>query len=248
MVFVMFILGLIFGSFFYAAGCRIPLQISIIKPRSSCSFCRNPLSYAELIPVFSFFLQKGRCKSCAQKLSLMYPAAELWTAGLFTAAYLRFGLSGELFVALLLISLLSIIVASDIHYMLIPDSVLMFFLPFLIAGRMIAPLPAWYDSLSGAAAGFFMLVLIAVLSKGGIGGGDIKLFAVLGIALGVKMLIAAFVLAVFIGMLYGACGTLSGKLDRKQPIPFAPAIAAGSLVSYLYGEEILSLYVKIAIY
>ncbi|KXZ16718.1 methyltransferase [Bacillus nakamurai] len=246
MLFILFALGLILGSFFYTAGCRIPLRISIVYPRSACSFCCSPLSWAELIPVFSYAVQRGRCKSCRRKLSLMYPAAEWFTACLFTSAGIRFGLTAELFVALLFLSLLIIVTVTDLHYMLIPDKVLLFFLPFFIAGRFFSPLGSWYAGLAGAVCGFLLLAVIMLVSKGGIGGGDVKLFGVIGLALGIKLVLIAFFLSVIIGAAYGACAQLVGRLAKKQPFPFAPAIAAGSIVSYLYGEELFSFYIHLA--
>lgn len=171
MIPILFVLGLILGSFYYTVGCRIPLHISIISPRSACSFCRRTLTPTELIPVLSFILQKGNCKSCGQKLSLMYPAAELSTASLFAAAGFRFGLSWELIVALVFLSLLIIVSVTDIHFMLIPNRILLFFLPFLAAGRIISPLLSWYEGFIGAAAGFLLLAFIAVITHGGIGEG-----------------------------------------------------------------------------
>lgn len=101
----------------------------------------------------------------------MYPAAELSTASLFAAAGFRFGLSWELIVALLFLSLLIIVSVTDIHFMLIPNRILLFFLPFLAAGRIISPLLSWYEGFIGAAAGFLLLAFIAVITHGGIGEG-----------------------------------------------------------------------------
>ncbi|MGF7532385.1 A24 family peptidase [Bacillus mexicanus] len=247
MLLILFILGLIFGSFYYTAGCRIPSHISIITPRSACSFCRRTLTPTELIPILSFLFQKGKCKSCERRISLMYPAAELLTACLFAAAGIRFGLSSELFPALVFISLLIIVAVTDIHYMLIPNRILVFFLPLLAAARLISPLDSWYAGLLGAAAGFLSLAFIAAITRGGIGGGDIKLFAVIGFMLGVKVLAAAFFFSVLIGALYGAAAALTGRLAKRQPLPFAPAIAAGSTLAYLYGDAIISFYIQMAL-
>lgn len=177
----------------------------------------------------------------------MYPAAELVTACLFAAAGLRFGRTPELFPAVVLISLLIIVAVTDLHFMLIPNRILIFFLPLLAAGRLISPLDSWYDGLLGAAAGFLLLALIAAITRGGIGGGDIKLFAVIGFVLGVKMLAAAFFFSVLIGALYGAAALLTGRHAKRQPLPFAPAIAAGSILAYLYGDSIISFYIKMAL-
>ncbi len=177
----------------------------------------------------------------------MYPAAELVTACLFAAAGIRFGTSLELFPAVVFISLLIIVAVTDIHFMLIPNRILIFFLPFLAAARLISPLDSWYASLLGAAAGFLFLAVIAAITHGGVGGGDIKLFAVIGFVLGVKMLAAAFFFSVLIGALYGAAAVLTGRLAKRQPLPFAPAIAAGSILAYLYGDSIISFYIKMAL-
>lgn len=247
MLSILIIFGLILGSFYYTAGCRIPLHLSIIAPRSSCPFCRRTLTPAELIPILSFLFQKGKCKSCGHKISFMYPAAELVTACLFAAAGIRFGTSLELFPAVVFISLLIIVAVTDIHFMLIPNRILIFFLPFLAAARLISPLDSWYAGLLGAAAGFLFLAVIAAITHGGVGGGDIKLFAVIGFVLGVKMLAAAFFFSVLIGALYGAAAVLTGRLAKRQPLPFAPAIAAGSILAYLYGDSIISFYIKMAL-
>lgn len=222
MLLILFLLGLILGSFYYTAGCRIPVHISIITPRSACSFCRRTLTAAELIPILSFLFQRGKCKSCGHRISFMYPAAELVTACLFAAAEIRFGSSPELFPAVVFISLLIIVAVTDIHFMLIPNRILIFFLPFLAAARLISPLDSWYVSLLGAAAGFLFLTLIAAITHGGIGGGDIKLFAVIGFMLGVKMLAAAFFFSVLIGALYGAATVLTGRLAKRQPASLCP--------------------------
>ncbi|MDQ1851711.1 prepilin peptidase [Bacillus stercoris] len=246
MLFILFIFGLILGSFYYTAGRRIPLHLSIIAPRSSCSFCRRVLTPAELIPILSFLFQKGKCKSCGHRISFMYPAAELVTACLFAAAGIRFGMSLELLTAVVFFSLLIIVAVTDLHYMLIPNRILIFFLPFLVAARLISPLDSWYAGLLGGAAGFLFLALISTITHGGVGGGDIKLFAVIGFVLGVKMLAAAFFFSVLIGALYGSAAVLTGRLAKKQPLPFAPAIAAGSILTYLYGDSIISFYIKMA--
>ncbi|OIS57634.1 methyltransferase, partial [Bacillus subtilis] len=134
----------------------------------------------------------------------MYPAAELVTACLFAAAGIRFGMSLELLTAVVFFSLLIIVAVTDLHYMLIPNRILIFFLPFLVAARLISPLDSWYAGLLGGAAGFLFLALISTITHGGVGGGDIKLFAVIGFVLGVKMLAAAFFFSVLIGALYGS--------------------------------------------
>lgn len=135
-----------------------------------------------------------------------------------------------------------IIFVSDVTYMVIPDKVLLFFTGLFLLERIFIPLEPWWDSIAGAAVGFFILLLIAVVSKGGMGGGDIKLFALLGIVVGIKIVLLSFFIATLYGALFGVIGLITGKLKRKNPIPFGPFIAAGTLTAYFYGDLILRNY------
>lgn len=237
-----FIVGLIFGSFFNVVGLRIPENISIIKPRSSCPKCNHILSPLELIPVFSFLLQRGKCKKCHTKISVIYPIFELFTGILFAFSFCYFGFTLEIIVSLTLVSLLMIIVISDYKYMIIPDKVLMFFGLFFILERIFIPLQPWWSPLLGAVVGFGLLLFIAIISKGGMGGGDIKLFAVLGMVLGWKLVLFSFFMSTLFGAVFGLIGMLFKKIERGKPIPFGPYIALGTFVSYFYGEILIGWY------
>ncbi|WP_070120820.1 prepilin peptidase [Bacillus marinisedimentorum] len=237
-----FLIGLILGSFYNVVGLRIPAGRSIIKPRSACGECGTTLTAADLIPVVSYLRQHGKCRHCGTRVSPLYPATELLTAALFAAAPLFVGWTGELFVALPLISLVIIVFVSDFTYMIIPNKVLLFFGGLFILLRMFFPLEPWYAPFTGGAAGFALLYAVAVLSKGGMGGGDVKLFGVLGLVLGVKGVMLAFFFSTFYGALFGILGLLAGKLERKKPIPFGPFIGLGTLTAYFFGERLLTWY------
>lgn len=163
------IVGTILGSFFNVVGLRVPKKESIITPPSHCPSCGHTLSTIDLIPVLSYGLLRGKCRVCGVRISPIYALIEAATALLFAFATWEIGLKWELLVALLFISLLMIISVSDIAYMLIPDKVLLFFLPFLIIGRILSPLTPWWDSVLGATIGFLLLLFIAIVSKGGMG-------------------------------------------------------------------------------
>ncbi|MBS4191470.1 prepilin peptidase [Bacillus sp. FJAT-49705] len=242
LIFIIFILGLILGSFFNVVGLRLPQKKSIVAPRSACPNCQHQLTAFELIPVFSYVIQGGKCRQCKARISPLYPLVELITGVLFAGAPLILGWTSELFVAWTLISLLVIIFVSDVTYMIIPDKVLVFFMGIFLLERIFIPLEPWWDSLLGAAVGFILLLLIAVISKGGMGGGDIKLFAVLGFVLGIKLVLLSFFIATLYGALFGVIGLILGKLKRKKPIPFGPFIAAGTLTAYFYGDLIIHYY------
>jgi leader peptidase (prepilin peptidase) / N-methyltransferase len=163
-------------------------------------------------------------------------------------AYLVVGWSYELIVALLLISLLAIIFVSDIRYMLITNNILLFFAPFFILLRLtIAPLDPWWDALVGAGIGFGLLLLIAVVSKGGMGGGDIKLFALLGLVLGWQNVLLAFFFSCFYGTIIAGVGMVLGKVKRGKPIPFGPFIVLGTFTAYFFGNSLVNWYIDVFI-
>ncbi|QBP40771.1 prepilin peptidase [Paenisporosarcina antarctica] len=240
-----FIYGLIFGSFFNVVGLRVPKNESIVNPPSHCTVCDRRLTFKDLVPVFSFIFLKGKCRVCGTKINWIYPVMELTTGILFAFAYWKIGFSLELIVAILFVSMLVIITVSDLAYMLIPDKVLLFFGILLIIARVFSPLDPWWDSILGAAGGFGLLLLIAILSKGGMGGGDIKLFAVIGLVLGIIPTLLTLFLAAFIGAIVGVIHLRRSKQGRKTPVPFGPSIALAAIIVYFYGTFILDWYMNL---
>ncbi|WP_226656504.1 prepilin peptidase [Pseudalkalibacillus hwajinpoensis] len=238
----LFLIGLALGSFYNVVGLRVPIKQSIVAPRSSCPTCARELSPYELVPVFSYLFQRGKCRGCSSSISSIYAFVEIVTALLFTAAPFLVGWSKELMISYGLISLLVIIFVSDTIYMLIPDHVLLFFAAYFVLGRIIVPMDPWYSPLIGAVGGFLLLLVIAVISNGGMGGGDIKLFAVLGFVFGYQELIIVFFFSTLVGTIIGVTGVLIGKVKRKQHIPFGPSVALAALITYFYGEQLLQWY------
>ncbi len=239
------IFGLVFGSFFNVVGLRVPKGQSIISPPSHCEGCNRRLTALDLVPVFSYLFLRGKCRSCGAKIGFFHPLMELLTGVLYAFAYLHFGFTLELVVAILFISLLIIITVSDIAYMLIPDKVLLPFGILLIISRIFSPLDQWWDAFVGAVIGFGILFLIAFVSKGGMGGGDIKLFFVIGLVLGSKLTILALFVSSIIGLVAGVSQLVWQKKGRKHPVPFGPWIALGSVVTYFYGTDILEWYMNL---
>jgi leader peptidase (prepilin peptidase)/N-methyltransferase len=167
------------------------------------------------------------------------------TGLLFVSAPLVLGWTSELFVAWTLISLFMIIFVSDLTYMLIPDKILLAFAGIFLFERLFNPLTPWWDSLLGGAIGFSLLLLIAVVSKGGMGGGDIKLFALIGFVVGTKTLLLSFFLATLVGALFGGFGLAFKLLQKGKPIPFGPFIALGTLIAYYFGDSIITRYLHL---
>ncbi|AIF43210.1 A24 family peptidase [Virgibacillus sp. SK37] len=241
-LFSFFLFGLIFGSFFNVVGLRLPKQIPFANDRSICPQCKEQLNWYENIPVVSFIIQVGKCRHCQQPISFIYPITEVVTGISFAVSYAVFGWQIELAIALLFVSMLMILFVADITYMLIPDKVLLFFLPLFVILRVVEPLDTWWSSIVGAIVGFVLLAAIILISRGGMGAGDMKLFGLLGIVLGVKGVLLAFFLSCMIGAIIGIILLVSGKIDRKQPIPFGPYIVAASLITYFYGDNLLNWY------
>ena len=242
-----FITALLLGSFFNVVGLRVPNNQSIVVPRSACPNCKHQLTAVELIPVFSFLLQKGSCKSCKASISPIYPVVELITAILFTISPMLVGWSKELVISWTLISLFMIIFVSDVHYMIIPDKVLLFFFGLFFIERILIPLTPWWDSLLGAIVGFTLLLVIAIVSKGGMGGGDIKLFGLIGFVVGWKLVLLSFFLSTLAGALFGIVGILIGKVKKGKPFPFGPYIILGTLLAYFFGDQLIRLYLTMFI-
>jgi leader peptidase (prepilin peptidase) / N-methyltransferase len=241
---LIFTYGIVLGSFYNVVGLRVPVKQSIVAPRSACPNCKHQLTAFELIPVLSYILQGGKCRQCRTAISPIYPLVELTTGLLFVSAPFVLGWTSELFVAWTLISLFMIIFVSDITYMLIPDKVLLVFAGLFLLERIFIPLTPWWDSLLGAAVGFTLLLLIAVVSKGGMGGGDIKLFALVGLVVGTKVMLLSFFLSTIYGAIFGVLGLLFKVVKRGNPIPFGPFIAAGTLTAYYFYEEIITAYLR----
>ncbi|WP_373893056.1 A24 family peptidase [Virgibacillus sp. CBA3643] len=241
-VVLFFLFGLIFGSFFNVVGLRVPRNQTFSNDRSFCPACKHILSWYELIPVVSYVIQQGKCRHCHGKISSIYPIIELTTGFLFMISYVMIGLQLELITALLLISMLVIILVSDITYMLIPNKVLLFFLPLIILMRIVQPLDPWWSAFAGGLIGSAIIALIILVSRGGMGAGDMKLFGVLGVVLGVEKVLVAFFLSCIIGAIIGMMLLLFKIIDRKQQVPFGPYIVVAALLTYFYGDSLLNWY------
>lgn len=242
---LLFLYGIVLGSFYNVVGLRVPQGQSIVSPRSACPTCGHQLRAIELIPVLSYLLQGGKCRVCKTGISPIYPIIEFLTGVLFATAPLVVGWNSELLIALTFISLFIIILVSDTAYMVIPDKVLLVFAGIFLLERLFFPLLPWWDSLLGAGIGFGLLLIIALVSKGGMGGGDIKLFALIGFVVGVKTLLLAFFLSTFLGAIFGLVGMALKVVKKGKPIPFGPFIALGTLLAYYFGESIINAYLDL---
>lgn len=233
---IFFIMGLIFGSFFQVIGFRIPKGESIITPSSHCEECKHKLKWYELIPVISYIIQGGKCRNCKKHLSIKYPLYEIFTGISFCLSYIVFGLSIDIIIPLTIISILIIVIISDIEYMIISDevliagSILILTETFVINGMM----SGIYSLVTGL-AGFLLMYGIklvgdAAFKKESLGGGDIKLFFLLGLVFHFKTLVVIIFASSFIALPY----SISVLLMKKDNIvPFGPFISLASILLIL---------------
>ncbi|MBH0230025.1 prepilin peptidase [Halobacillus yeomjeoni] len=239
-----FLIGLIMGSFYNVVGLRLPKKISFTSSRSQCPNCSTPLNARDLIPLFSYLLSKGKCRHCQTTISISYPLVELLTGGLFLFSYWMYGWTPAFLGACLLSSLAVMVTVSDLNYMLIPNKLLIFFAIIFIIYRSITPLDPWYASVIGALAAYALVACIIIVSKGGMGAGDMKLLAVLGILLGTKHIFLTFFFATLLGTVISLLLIMLKVIGRKDPFPFGPSIMIAALLVYFFGEEIIRYYLQ----
>jgi leader peptidase (prepilin peptidase)/N-methyltransferase len=244
------LLGLVVGSFLNVCIWRIPRNQSIVRPASRCPSCGKPLRPWHNIPLVSYLFLRGRCASCGAPISPRYPLVEALNAALYVGVLYRFGWGWHLPVYLAFVSSLIVITFIDLDFQIIPDGITLSWIPLaLLAGAFLLPDPfmpgrllGWKMSLEGAAAGLGLFYLVAVLSRGGMGGGDVKMMGMVGALLGWKgVLLTTFVGSVS-GSVVGVYVVLARGGGRKTKVPFGPFLALGALVSLLVGREIVRWY------
>ncbi|TDQ37956.1 prepilin peptidase [Aureibacillus halotolerans] len=230
------LIGLVTSSFFSLVGLRVPQKQSILKPRSRCDSCGVTLTWKQLIPVVSYSVQKGRCASCGTRISPILPFFELLTAAVFAVTYMTFGLQWYTVIVLLFFALLHMISVSDLFFMRIPNIILLVGGGLVVIVQLFNPYMTLVSSLIGGAVGFGVLFLLMVISRGGMGAGDVKLFFFVGFVLGWGDTLLVLFLASLLGAVYGIIGRIAGRFERKQSIPFGPFISLGAVIVVLYGD------------
>ncbi|GAE34944.1 prepilin peptidase [Halalkalibacter akibai] len=238
-----FIMALVLGSFFNVVAIRLLKKQSVAFPPSNCPNCNHKLSALDLVPVLSYLFLKGKCRYCRVKISPLYPFGELLTASSLFVVYKFVGFELELIPAVIITIVLVLAVLTDIREQLILDIITLPALGILLIARLfIGTEPFWFYLLGGI-VGFVLLLLIAIVSRGGMGGGDIKLYAAIGVALGPWLTLMSLVLASFVGAVVGSILMVTGLVKRKQPIAFGPFILIGTIGAYLFGYEIWDWYI-----
>lgn len=229
---IYFFLSLFVGLFLTTIALRLPQKQPILA-YPTCTHCNETLTYKEII--ISFFSLKGKCGHCSAKIPLIYPLGAMITLFTFILIPLLIDSKGELIISYIFFIILLIALLSDLKYQIIPNKLTYTgAIIFLILRLIIHDLPYW-NYLLAALIGSGILLLIGIIFKGGIGGGDIKLFFLVGLVLGIeKTLLALFITSV-IGSLTGLILIAFGKIKKTEPLPYGPFIYIGSLIAYFFG-------------
>ena len=232
--------GLIFGSFTNVLIARIPTGESIVTPPSHCPRCGHRLGVLDLVPVLSWLFLKGKCRYCQEAISIRYPAVELLTAALFMGVFLRWGISAYTLAGWALTVILVSSAFIDLDEGIIPDVIT---IPGVVLGLVVSFVTiGFFPALWGALAFGGVLFLVAVISNGGMGGGDVKLAAVIGAFTGIPGAIITLLLSSFLGAVFGITLMALGKAGRKTPVKFGPFLAVAAYTAYLFSNQIAAWY------
>ena len=242
-----FLLGAIVGSFLNVCIYRIPAGESIVRPRSRCGSCGSSIKWYQNVPIFSFLALRGRCAACGARISWRYPLVEALTGGLFALLVFRFGPQPFVPVLMLLVAILVAITFIDLDHQIIPDVISLPGIAIGFLGSFLLPWVSWSDSLLGLLLGGGSLYLVAAgyslfTGKEGMGGGDIKLLAMIGAFLGWKAVLPIVFFSSVFGTLVGVPVMLVKRADGKLAIPFGPFLSAGAIVYLLWGPLIVRWY------
>jgi leader peptidase (prepilin peptidase) / N-methyltransferase len=238
-----FLPGLAVGSFLNVVAVRVPARLSLVRPPSSCMTCHAHIAWYDNIPVVSWLLLGGRCRSCRAPIPVKYPLVELGTAALVSGCVLRFGATVDALVCALFCAVLVTISVTDLERRVIPNRVVLPAAAAVLAARTVThPSPAWAIA---AVAGSTFLLIAALAYPGGLGMGDVKLALLLGSALGTTLPIG--LMAGFLAALIPSAVLLArhGSAARKMAIPLGPFLAGGALLALFAGQPILHAYLRL---
>ena len=234
-----FATGISVGSFLNVVGLRVPNKQSIISPGSACPKCNYQLKPLDLIPIFSYIFLRGKCKGCNDKIKILYPIMELLTGLSFVILYLNSSSLEEFLFASLLISVMISLTMSDLVYRLVPNVILFYSFIILVPYGLYISENSLLNHFVGGLVIFISLLLVALATKGGMGGGDIKLLSLLGLALGIKAILLIFMIACFVGAIIGL---LIKVVDKGvKTLPFVPFIFVGVFITLIYDDALWNL-------
>lgn len=233
------LLGMAVGSFLNVVIDRVPMGISILKPRSRCPACQRDLSVRELVPIVSYLALRGRCRTCGQRIPVRVPLVEGGTGVLFgllwnvTESIDTWILASGFGAALIVLSVI------DMDHKRIPNVILYPAYALGMAAAVFLQPEPWYWHLAGAVVAFITLLTIAVVLRGSMGMGDVKLAAFIGLVVGFPGVFVALLAAFMLGGLVAGILLAAGKVSRKDPLPFGPFLSVGGMTALLAGEALI---------
>ena len=237
----LFIFGLSIGSFANVCIYRLPKKKSVFSPVSYCTACLVPIRPLDNIPIISYLVLRGRCRDCNNNISVIYPVIEIITALLLLAGFFKFGLTFDFLVYVVLAPTLVIITVVDIKHQIIPDIIT---LPGLALGLAAGSYSIGYaNSFMGFLLGCGLFYLLAILSNGGMGGGDIKYIAAAGAFVGWQKVLLIIFIGAVLGTFVGLFQIGFQKKTRKNVIPFGPLLSVATLITLFYGNLLIKLYI-----
>lgn len=237
-----FFFGTTLISFYLVVGTRLPKKMTLMG-RSMCDACQHELRFIDVVPIIGFLINKGRCHFCNKKIHLLYPSIEVLGGFLFVFFFLKIGFSFELFIAFTLLSVLIIETVSDLFYHIVIDRVWMIGFIIILTLRIVqANVIAYLLSSIILFLGLFLLGwgVSKLYKKEALGGGDIKLYAMIGLAINIYNGLLSLFLASLLALIYAV---LAKK--TKSYIPLVPFISIATIIVYLYGENIIQWYLSL---
>ncbi|MDY6952692.1 MAG: prepilin peptidase [Thermodesulfobacteriota bacterium] len=242
-----FVFGSAVGSFLNVCIYRLPASLSIVRPRSMCPRCKTKIAFYDNIPILSYLWLRGKCRHCGAAISLRYPLVEI-TAGLFAVAvFNRYGMALESLFLYAFVAALLVVTFIDLDHQIIPDVITY---PGMVVGflsSLVLDHITYKEALFGILLGGGLLFLVAsgyylFTKKEGMGGGDIKLLAMIGAFLGWKAVIFTIFVGSAVGTVVGIAVALRSQKGRKMAVPFGPFLSLGALLFLFWGEGIIHWY------
>lgn len=242
-----FIFGLCIGSFLNVCISRLPSGDSIIYPGSRCPRCLTPIRAYDNIPVLSWFWLRGKCRACRLPIAFRYPVIEILSGGFALCAVLKFGITLSALVYFLFVAVLLVVTFIDLDHQIIPNEITLPGIPLFFAAAMILPNINYIDSLIGIVAGGGSLYLVGLayyLATGieGMGGGDIKLLAMIGALIGWQGVLFTIFVASVTGTIIGGTMMMAAEKNMKFAVPFGPFLSVGAVLHVFFGQAIIQWY------
>lgn len=249
MIILIIIYGLIIGSFLNVCIYRIPREESIAFPSSHCPKCGTSLRWYDNIPLFSYIILGGKCRHCKVSISLQYPIVEALNAFLYVVLFIHFRMTIDFIFYALISSVLVIITFIDLKEMIIPDILVLIILVLSVLHKtlnyfILGISPQILNSLGGLLLAGTIFLLIVILSRGGMGGGDVTLIGALGFIMGVKKILVTIFLSFILGAFLSLILLAIKIKTKKDPIPFGPFIILAFYVTLLWGDSLINWYLN----